>query len=41
MHISSPFFVVPLLGIVFFSCILFATLTGKEKHSSHDDHSAH
>jgi hypothetical protein len=38
MHfITSPFFVVPLLAVVFLSCILFATLTGKEKEedSSH------
>ena len=34
MFINSPFFVVPLLAIVFLSCILFATLTGKE----HDTH---
>lgn len=38
MHITSPFFVVPLIAVVFFSCILFATLTGKEKH---DDHASH
>jgi hypothetical protein len=32
----TPFFVVPLLAVVFLSCILFATLTGKEEdHSSH------
>jgi hypothetical protein len=33
--ITSPFFVVPVLAVVFLSCILFATLTGKEKDSSH------
>jgi hypothetical protein len=35
MDITSPFFVVPVLAIVFLACILFATLTGKEDHSSH------
>jgi hypothetical protein len=35
MHITSPFFVVPLIAIVFFACILFATSSkedGAEKH---------
>ena len=31
----TPYFVVPLLAVVFLSCILFATITGKEDHSSH------
>jgi hypothetical protein len=35
MFIYSPFFVVPLLAVVFLGCILFATLYGKEDHSSH------
>jgi hypothetical protein len=35
MDITSPFFVVPLLAVVFLACILVATLTGKEDHSSH------
>lgn len=35
MFITSPFFVVPLLAIVFLTCILFATLTSKEKNSDH------
>jgi len=35
MNITSPFFVVPLLAVVFLACILFATLTGKEKDASH------
>jgi hypothetical protein len=35
MDITSPFFVVPVLAVIFLSCILFATLTGKEKDSSH------
>jgi hypothetical protein len=35
MDITSPFFVVPVLAVVFLGCILFASLTGKEKNSSH------
>lgn len=35
MDITSPFLVVPVLAVVFLSCILFASLTGKEKNSSH------
>jgi hypothetical protein len=35
MDITSPFFVVPVLAVVFLACILFASLTGKEKNSSH------
>jgi hypothetical protein len=35
MHITSPFFVVPLLAVVFLACVLFATLSGKEKNSEH------
>jgi hypothetical protein len=35
MDVTSPFFVVPLLAVVFLACILYATLTGKEKDSSH------
>ena len=35
MDITSPFIVVPVLAITFLACILFATLTGKEKNSSH------
>jgi hypothetical protein len=35
MHITSPFFVVPLLAVVFLACILFATLTGRKSDSSH------
>jgi hypothetical protein len=35
MDITSPFFVVPVLAVIFLSCILFATLSGKEKDSSH------
>jgi hypothetical protein len=35
MDITSPFVVVPVLAVTFLSCILFATLTGKKKDSSH------
>jgi len=35
MDIASPFVVVPVMAILFLGCILFATLTGKEKDSSH------
>jgi hypothetical protein len=33
MDVTSPFFVVPVLAIVFLACILFATLSGREKDS--------
>jgi hypothetical protein len=35
MDIASPFVVVPVLAVVFLGCILFASLTGKPKDSSH------
>jgi hypothetical protein len=35
MDIASPFVVVPVMALLFLGCILFATLTGKEKDSSH------
>jgi hypothetical protein len=35
MELTSPFFVVPLLAVVFLACILFATQTGKEHDSHH------
>jgi hypothetical protein len=35
MDITSPFFVVPVMAVVFLGCILFASLTGKEKGSPH------
>jgi hypothetical protein len=35
MDITSPFFVVPVLAVVFLGCILYASLTGKEKDSHH------
>ena len=31
MDITSPFFVVPVMAIIFLSCTLFAGLTGREK----------
>jgi hypothetical protein len=42
MHfITSPFFVVPLLAVVFLSCILTATLTGRKQfHESTPDESS-
>lgn len=40
MHITSPFFVVPLLAAVFFACIYIGT-TSKEDGHSEDDHAAH
>jgi hypothetical protein len=33
MDVTSPFFVVPVLAIVFLACILFATLSSREKDS--------
>ncbi len=35
MDITSPFFVVPVLAVTFLCCILWASLTSKEKDSSH------
>lgn len=35
MHISSPFFVVPVLIAVFVVSILFATSSKEDKHSEH------
>ena len=35
MDITSPFIVVPILAVVFLSCILFASLTGKEEDTHH------
>ncbi len=31
MDITSPFFVVPLLAVVFLTCVLWATLTSNKK----------
>jgi hypothetical protein len=35
MDITSPFFVVPLMAVLFLGCILYATLSGKEEDSHH------
>jgi hypothetical protein len=35
MHISSPYIVVPVMVLIFLACILWATLSGKEKDHSH------
>jgi hypothetical protein len=35
MNIASPFFVVPLIVIVFVAAILFATSTSEDGHSTH------
>jgi hypothetical protein len=40
MHISSPFFIVPLIVGIFVVAILFATST-KEDGPSEDGHSTH
>ena len=43
MHITSPFFVVPLLAVAFLACILWATLTDKARFDEHepDDSAVH
>jgi len=35
MSITSPFFVVPVIIVVFLASILFATSTKEDGHSSH------
>jgi hypothetical protein len=40
MHITSPFFVVPVILVVFFACIWFGTSSKEDGYSS-DDHTAH
>ncbi len=35
MNMTSPFFVVPLLAVVFLCCVLWATLTSRGKEDSH------
>ena len=41
MHITSPFFVVPVIVVVFVLCILWATSTREDGHHDHDGHGAH
>ena len=42
MHFyTSPFFVVPLLAVVFLSGILWGTLTGREAHDEHAHDAGH
>jgi hypothetical protein len=41
MHITSPFFVVPLIVAVFAACILWGTSSKEDGHSDHDGHAAH
>lgn len=42
MHFyTSPFFVVPLLAVVFLSGILWGTLTGREVHDEHGHEAGH
>jgi hypothetical protein len=35
MWITSPFLVVPVIVVVFFSCIFFATSSKEDGHESH------
>jgi hypothetical protein len=35
MHITSPFFVVPVIIVVFLASILFSTSSKEDGHSSH------
>ena len=35
MNITSPFFVVPLIIVIFVAAILFATSSKEDGHSSH------
>jgi len=35
MHLYTPFFVVPLIAVVFLSAILWATSSKEDGHSSH------
>jgi len=35
MHITSPFFVVPLIVVIFVTAILFATSTKEDESSTH------
>jgi len=38
MDITSPFFVVPLIAIVFICSILFATSSKEDGHEEHGSH---
>lgn len=35
MHLYTPFFVVPVIAVVFISCILWATSSKEDGSSSH------
>jgi hypothetical protein len=35
MDITSPFFVVPLIAVVFAACILFSTSSKEDGHGAH------
>jgi hypothetical protein len=41
MNITSPFFVVPMIIVVFAACIFFGASTKEDGHSDHDEHAAH
>jgi len=41
MNITSPFFVVPLIVVVFVACIFLGTSSKEDGHSDHDEHAAH
>jgi hypothetical protein len=41
MHITSPFFVVPLIVAVFAVCIFWGTSSKEDGHSEDDGHAAH
>ncbi len=41
MNITSPFFVVPLIVVVFALCILFATSTREDGAHDHEEHGVH
>lgn len=41
MDITSPFVVVPVFVVVFFTCILWATRTDPANQHSDDGHSGH
>jgi hypothetical protein len=41
MNITSPFFVVPMIVVVFAACIFWGTSSREDGHSDHDEHAAH